>query len=147
MYKTNHRKSKYFLHENSNKQLGFTLIELLITVAIIGILAGVAYPAYTDFITRSNRSEGQRELMRYANIQEQAFVDSRSYAIDMKGLGGSTAKIYTPSKNYRIMVSAQSTTTFTLKAVAKNNQVNDTGCVNLTINELGVKKPAACWEK
>jgi len=147
MYKTNCRKSKYFLHAYSKKRLGFTLIELLITVAIIGILASVAYPAYTDFITRSNRSEGQRELMRYANIQEQAFVDSRSYAIDMKGLGESTAKVYTPSKNYRIMVSAQSATTFTLKAVAKNNQVNDTGCVNLTINQLGVKKPAICWEK
>ena len=147
MFRTNNRKLKYLLHENSKKQLGFTLIELLITVAIIGILASVAYPAYTDFVTRSNRSEGQRELMRYANIQEQVFVDSRAYAIDMRGLGGSTAKIFTASNNYEIKVSAQSATTFTLNAEAKNNQVNDTGCVNLTINQLGVKTPAICWEK
>ena len=54
--------------------LGFTLIELLITVAIIGILAGVAYPSYTDFIVRSNRTEAQRELLHLANLQEQIFV-------------------------------------------------------------------------
>jgi len=147
MYKANYKKPEYFLHVNSTKKRGFTLIELLITVAIIGILAAVAYPSYTDFVMRSNRSEGQRELMRYANIQEQVFIDSRSYASDMKGLGANTIKIYTPSKNYRIMVSAQSSTTFTLKAVAKNNQVNDSGCLNLKINHLGVKTPTACWEK
>ncbi|MBL4822034.1 MAG: prepilin-type N-terminal cleavage/methylation domain-containing protein [Colwellia sp.] len=126
---------------------GFSLIELLITVAIVGILAGVAYPSYTDYVLRSNRSEGQRELLRYANLQEQVFVDTRSYAANMKGLGESTEKIYTASKNYRIMVSAQTTTSFTLKAVAKNNQVNDTGCTPLQINHLGAKTPTACWEK
>ena len=137
----NNLQSKYIKH------LGFTLVELLITVAIIGILAGVAYPSYTDYVTRSNRSEAQRELLRYANLQEQVFVDSRSYASDMKGLGGSTEKIYTASNNYRIMVSAQTTTSFTLKAVAKKNQVNDTGCTNLKIDNLGTKTPSTCWEK
>jgi type IV pilus assembly protein PilE len=126
---------------------GFSLIELLITVAIVGILAGVAYPSYTDYVTRSNRSEAQRELMRFANLQEQVFVDTRSYASDMKGLGFSTVSIDTDSGNYTISVSAQTATTFTLKAVAKKNQVNDTGCKNLTINQLGVKTPTACWEK
>ena len=126
---------------------GFSLIELLISVAIVGILAGVAYPSYTDYVIRSNRSEAQGELMRFANLQEQVFVDTRSYAADMKGLGENTVKIYTASKNYQILVSAQAATRFTLKAVAKNNQVNDTDCKNLTINELGVKKPTTCWEK
>jgi hypothetical protein len=45
------------------------------------------------------------------------------------------------------MVSAQTTTSFTLKAVAKKNQVNDTGCTNLKIDHLGTKTPSACWEK
>jgi type IV pilus assembly protein PilE len=139
------------LHKNLqgksiSKQLGFTLVELLITVAIVGILAGVAYPSYTDYVTRSNRSEAQRELMRYANLQEQVFVDSRSYASDMKGLGETSAKVYTDSTNYQIMVSAQTSTSFTLTAVAKNNQVNDTSCTSLTIDHIGTKTPITCWE-
>jgi type IV pilus assembly protein PilE len=129
---------------------GFTLIELLITVAIVSILAGIAYPSYTDFVTRSNRSEGQRELLRYANLQEQVFADSRAYASDMKGLGLDTVSIETESKNYTISVSVQTATTFTLKAVAQNSQTRDTACPILTINELGQKnvgENSGCWEK
>jgi len=131
-----------------HKSYGFTLVELLITVAIIGILASVAYPSYTDFVIRSNRSEGLRELLRYANLQEQVFVDSRSYASDMKGLGESTATIKTESENYIISVQAGSTaTTFTLQAVAQGNQGNDTGCKTLTVDQIGTKGPTICWEK
>ena len=131
---------------NKNNATGFTLIELLITVAIIGILAGVAYPSYTDYVLRSNRSEALRELLRYANLQEQVYVDNRKYADDMTGLGQNSATIRTESKNYLIKVQNQTDTTFTLRAVAKNNQTNDSDCKQLNINHLGQKTPKACWE-
>jgi type IV pilus assembly protein PilE len=147
MYKTKYKKSLYLLYANGKKQLGFTLVELLITVSIIGILAAVAYPSYTDFVLRSNRSEAQRELLRYANIQEQVFVDSRSYAANMTGLGEGTATITTESGNYIISVQANTATTFTLQAVAQNNQTNDSACTPLTVNEIGVRNLVAlCWE-
>jgi len=130
------------------KRLGFTLIELLITVAIIGILAGVAYPSYVDYVLRSNRSEAQRELLRLANIEEQGFIDFRSYTNDMTDLGMATDPYITESKNYSIDGAiANSGSTFVLTATAQNAQTADSGCTSLTINEAGQKTPAACWEK
>jgi len=130
------------------KRLGFTLIELLITVAIIGILAGVAYPSYVDYVLRSNRSEAQRELLRLANIEEQGFIDFRSYTNDMTDLGMATDPYITESKNYSIDGAiANSGSTFVLTATAQYAQTADSGCTSLTINEAGQKTPAACWEK
>ena len=146
MQKIHDKKSKQVCSENIKKIRGFTLIELLIAVAIVGILAGVAYPSYTDYVISSNRSEAQRELLRYANLQEQVYIDSRSYAANMKGLGEATETVKTQSKNYAIKVQAQTATTFILRAQAKLGQLNDTGCKNMRINELGVKTPKACWE-
>ena len=150
MNKLNDRELTRFLCVNHKKKSGFSLIELLIAVAIIGILTGIAYPSYLDYVLRSNRSEGQRELLRYANLQEQYYIDFRSYASDMKGLGAATATIDTESDNYRISVTAQTATTFTLTATAINNQVKDTNCPTLTINEIGQKNlniSSGCWEK
>jgi type IV pilus assembly protein PilE len=138
------------------KQKGFTLIELMITVAIIGILAAVVYPSYSDFIVRSDRSEAQRELMRLANLQEQVFVDRRRYSNTMIELGMTANPHITESKKYSIASTiANNGTTFILTATAKGSQLRDTDCRTLTINEAGQQAATAktgaasdtCWEK
>jgi type IV pilus assembly protein PilE len=138
---------------SQRKALGFTLIELLIAVAIVGILAAVAYPAYTDSVTRSNRTEGQRELLRIANLQEQFYMDNRSYTTDMTDLGLSASPFVTEGGHYAISATtADSANSFVLKATAKGSQAtNDSSCSPLTVTEAGAKgvngvaKPA-CWE-
>ena len=48
-------------------KLGFTLIELMIVVAIIGVLAAIAYPAYGQYKIRVNRADAQTEIMQIAH--------------------------------------------------------------------------------
>jgi len=66
---------------------GFTLIELMITMAVIAILAAVAYPSYQDYIRRGIRSAGQQYLMDLAQREEQLFVDQRQYTNVIGPLG------------------------------------------------------------
>ncbi|MDP1716460.1 MAG: prepilin-type N-terminal cleavage/methylation domain-containing protein, partial [Burkholderiales bacterium] len=62
------------------RHAGFTLIELMITVAILGILAAVAYPSYQDHLRKGRRAAAQNFLMEVGNRQQQYLLDARNYA-------------------------------------------------------------------
>ncbi len=63
-----------------SKQQGFTLVEMMIVVAIIFILARIALPAYTDYITRGKLVEAGVNLASYRTSMEQYYQDMRTYA-------------------------------------------------------------------
>jgi type IV pilus assembly protein PilE len=129
------------------KGLGFTLVEMMITVAIIGILSSVAYPSYIDFVVQSNRAEGLRELVRIANLQEQHYVDNRSYTETMTDLGLNADPFVTENEHYSIDATVVNDT-FSLVATAKGTQASkDSACGTITITETGKKTPVSiCWE-
>lgn len=141
------------------KQNGFTLIELMITVAIVGILAMVAYPSYTQYIVRANRSAAQSFMFAVNNKQEQYMLDARRYA------AGSTALVdmgmtvpADVSSRYTITAACTMPTavgnctalagapTYLITGTPIGSQLTgDTKCGKLSLSNLGAKTPAGCW--
>lgn len=128
---------------------GFTLVELMIVVAIIGILAAVAYPSYRGFVMRSNRSDGKTVLLRMAQNMERYFTVNNTYVgatlatLPATDVWGSTIS---PDGFYTLSFAAAPTATqYTVRAVARGTQVQDTQCATLTLDQAGLKTPADCW--
>ncbi len=62
-----------------NSQKGFTLIELMIAVAVVGILASIAVPAYSNYVKRGRIAEATSELSAWRVRMEQYYLDNRTY--------------------------------------------------------------------
>lgn len=130
---------------------GFTLIEVMIVVVIIGILSAIAYPSYTEYVMRANRSEGQAYLIDVAARQERFYSQNNSYVnkesdVGKLGLSGNKS----PTGKYTLSISVHvGDGGYTLTAA---NGFGDDACGNLTLNGVGVKSrtgsgksEAECW--
>jgi type IV pilus assembly protein PilE len=119
-------------------------MELMIVVAIVGILAAIAYPSYQDQVRKSRRAQAQSFLMNVAVKQQQYLIDARTYATTITDL-----KLTTPSdvdSFYTIDFSPVPTaTTFNVRATPKGAQVADLGGAALELDQGGTKKPTGKW--
>ena len=82
-------------------QKGFTLIELMIVVAIIGILAAIAIPAYSDYIARAQTSEAVELLSGAKTPLAEFFADKGRYPSVLGSAVGTLAGKYVGSLTYK----------------------------------------------
>jgi type IV pilus assembly protein PilE len=123
---------------------GFTLIELLIAIAVVGILAAIALPAYTSQLRKSSRAEAQSFMTTAAGKQQQYLLNRRAYASSFADLGASLPGDLNGKYTFAVAASNGPPPSFTVTATAISAQARD-ACPTLVIDSAGNKTPAACW--
>ena len=124
---------------------GFTLIEVMIAVAVVAILAAIAYPSYVSSVRKSNGRAAQAFMMDIATRQKQYLLDRRTYAGDLTALGVTVPKDV--DKHYGFTITPSNTPpAFTITATAKTGSIqlkDDWG--KLSLDSRDQKLPDGKW--
>ncbi len=123
------------------KQSGFTLIEIMIVVAIVGILAAIALPSYTDYVRRGRIPEATNGLSSMSVRLEQYFQDRRTYVGACAAAGtGTVADLVLNTTNFTFSCDPEPTaTTYTVTATGVGPMAGFT----FTINQIGGRATTA----
>jgi type IV pilus assembly protein PilE len=144
---------------------GFSLIELMIALAIVGILAAIAYPSYMAYVARGARAEAKGALLENAQFLERNFTVANRYDANSEGtaIGDGSGEIPLPiasvprdgTAKYDITVSFNTSTEFALTATpVAGGAMADDPCGAFTLSHTGNKgvndgtlSAAQCWNK
>jgi type IV pilus assembly protein PilE len=144
---------------------GFTLIELIIAVAIVGILAAVAMPAYFQSVMKARRSDAKSALLDLAQREERYLSTANNYTFSGSALGYGTGVTVTTAAplavtsgsasfyQLSVTVPGTATNTFSASAVPTGSQLaKDTECGTFTIDQTGLQgvspntaNASKCW--
>ena len=137
------------------RSLGFSLIELLTVVAIIGIIAAFAMPAYRDYVTRGKLTEAFTALADLRVKMEQYYQDNRKY-----NSAGTTCGPTMPTSRYftiTCVTGADPAQTYTGTATGIANEgmngfaftITETNAKASNITASGWSNPSTnnCWAR
>ena len=119
-----------------SNQRGVSLLQLLVVLAIIGVLAGLAIPAYDNQIRKARRADAKTALSELANQQVEYLLNHSVYSTTFPPLGyGNTST----NGFYTLTLTAIGSTSFTIDGTATGSQANDTDCANFRVTNTGAR--------
>lgn len=134
-------------------QRGMTLLELMIVIAIVGILAAIAIPAFNTQVMEARRADARNSLFDWQLRQAEYFADNLSYAnvSTINGSGGNT--VDSSEGYYDVTATSASSSAFEMTATPKSGttQASDSECASyFCINQdgplyTGSCAAQACW--
>jgi type IV pilus assembly protein PilE len=139
--------SRILKRSGLTRDSGFSLIELIVVVVMLGILAAVAIPNYTEYVKRGHRSAAQAYITDLAARQVQFYLDRRVFADTVAALNVNAPAEIANRYTVAIAVTPGPPATFTITATPTGSQIDDR-CGALTIDQAGTRGAAAttgCW--
>ena len=124
---------------------GFTLIELLVVIVIIGILAAIAIPMYTNSMQRARRADAKTALEQLRAAQEMRRAEQGGYSTDLTELRTTWGVQANPVGDYNLGWVTSNANSFTAQAAPFTARQLSDG--SLFIDNNGNKTPAAKWAK
>ncbi|AVS78597.1 prepilin-type cleavage/methylation domain-containing protein [Paracidovorax avenae] len=122
--------------KTKTNQRGFTLIELMITVAVVGILAAIAYPSYREYVSKSRRAEAKTILLSAQQWMERFYSENYRYDKNSAGVAVTDASQFpayfsvspvpgqgSPVYDVSVVVTDGVRDTYSLKAVRRSGSV------------------------
>ncbi|MFV0477657.1 MAG: prepilin-type N-terminal cleavage/methylation domain-containing protein [Parahaliea sp.] len=104
-------------------QKGFTLIELMIVIAIVGILAAIALPAYQDYTLRAKMAEPLAKLSEVKNTVAEYYVSRAGLPASLAAAGIRAGAATVATENYDLLTYSGSTTAGPIVAIRIRNTI------------------------
>lgn len=132
---------------------GFTLIELLIALVVVGILAAIAIPAYTDSVRKTRRAQAKSDMTEVVQVLERCFTNRNSYDGCFGGGNDLPAPLNRsprtgPTVFYNLSLQNVTATDYVVRAQPTGDQADDV-CARLEIRQNGVRTTSSgrndCW--
>ncbi|HXN10152.1 MAG TPA: type IV pilin protein [Steroidobacteraceae bacterium] len=135
---------------------GFTLVELMVTVAIVGILASIAWPSYQQSVMHGRRTDAIQSITYYRQALERCYSQNFTYvnAAATPCPAATGAAVASTNGYYTISFPLLNATQYTIQANPLGTQANDLQCQVMTVNQSGqtaaangggVNTTIACW--
>lgn len=129
------------------KALGFSLVELMVVVAIIAILATIAFPQYGRYVKTTHRADATADLVSFSQAMERWYISNNSSYLGAATAGANTGSpaifaAVSPSAGgtvyYNLTISAATAAAYTLTATAVGAQATD-DCGTISLTSTGVR--------